>query len=110
MATATGNNGISYNSLVGEMNMKGIMRGLLIAVGALVVSASVARAQKTMTLGISAGLSLPSGDFADLQASGYHVGGHLNFAPESLPVELLLDGTFHSFKGNLDQPLPIDFR
>ena len=87
----------------------GTMRGILIAVSALAFSASAASAQKTLSLGISGGLTIPTGEMADAQASGYHVGGHLNLAPESLPVELLFDATFHSFGGNLDLPLPVDF-
>ncbi len=87
--------------------MKPITAGLALAFAALVLSTSSANAQKTLSLGVSGGLSVPTGQFADFQASGFHVGGHLNLAPASLPIQILVDGTYHSFDGNLDLATPI---
>jgi len=87
--------------------MKPITAGLALALATLVLSTSSASAQKTVSLGVSGGLSVPTGQLADRQASGFHVGGHLNFAPASLPFEILVDATYHSFDGNLDLTTPI---
>jgi hypothetical protein len=54
-------------------------------------------------------MGIPTGEFADFQESGYHIGGHLNLAPASLPVELLFDVTYHNFSGNSDLVIPVDF-
>jgi opacity protein-like surface antigen len=44
------------------------------------------------------------GEMADFQGSGYHVAGHANLTPASLPVEIMLDGTFHSFDAKSNVP------
>jgi opacity protein-like surface antigen len=64
---------------------------------ALISFASAAQAQRALSLGISGGLSLPMGEMADFQGTGYHVAGHANINSASLPFEILLDGTYHSF-------------
>jgi hypothetical protein len=89
--------------------MKSITVGVALAISALLISSSSASAQRVFAIGVSGGVSFPTGDMADAQRSGYHIGGHLNFNPPALPVELLVDATYHSFEGNLDLPDPIDF-
>jgi len=90
--------------------MKRITAGLAMAFGSLVLVSSSASAQRTVAIGVSGGLSVPTGTMAESQVSGFHVGGHVNLSPASLPFEILLDLTIHNFDGNMDQPSPLDFR
>jgi hypothetical protein len=66
-------------------------------------------AQRPLSLGVSAGLSLPNGDMADVLNSGYHIGGHLNLVPATFPVEIHFDVTYHSFDENNDILAPFTF-
>ena len=100
---------MNRTNLKGKQTMKPISAAVLTALASLIVVSSPAAAQRSITLGVSGGLSLPTGTMSDAFSSGYHVGGHLNFAPESSPVELMVDATYHSFGGNLDLPEPVDF-
>ena len=52
------------------------------------------------TFGVSAGASLPTGDFGDLYKGGYTVGAHLGLRPAASPLGFRLEGTFnqHDYK------------
>jgi hypothetical protein len=66
---------------------------------AVLTATSTASAQRVMSVGISGGVSLPTGDLSDSQDMGYNIGAQLNFAPPALPVELIVDAAYHSFEG-----------
>ena len=90
--------------------LKRILLGSSLAAALLLVGTSAAQAQKVFSVGVSGGLSLPMGDMSDVFASGFHVGGHVNIAPPSLPIEILLDGTYHGFEENSDLPPAARFK
>ena len=60
---------------------------------------AVAHAQMASPIkfGISAGLSLPTGDDKDVVSSGYNINGHLGFQPPLLPVGLRVDVLYNKF-------------
>jgi opacity protein-like surface antigen len=92
------------------MKGKGMLSLVAVALVAAMTTAQTAEAQRSFGLGVSGGLTLPTGDFGEVFNSGYHIGGHLNLAPASLPVELLFDVTYHSFEGDDDLVVtPFDF-
>lgn len=84
------------------------MKRTLTAFAALALTATVASAQdmaaavRPVTFGISAGVAIPTGDFADEQIgaakTGYQVAGHVGFVPAMLPVGLRFDGTWGQHK------------
>jgi opacity protein-like surface antigen len=67
------------------------------------VSASAALAQgataapRPLTLGASAGLTLPIGDFGDVTNTGFNVGAHLALRPATLPFGVRVEGQFNRF-------------
>ena len=65
----------------------------VVAVGMLaVVPASVARAQATFGLG--AGLTMPIGDYGDVDKMGFHFGAGASFALGAAPVRIRVEGTY----------------
>jgi hypothetical protein len=61
---------------------------------ATAVAAGAAGAQSStrpFSLGISGGLSLPTGDFGDAYNAGFNVSGHLGLQSSALPVGLRFD-------------------
>ena len=50
---------------------------------ALVALPSLATAQKSLSFGVSGGLSAPIGSLGDYASSGYDITGHVFFAPQS---------------------------
>ena len=82
-------------------------RSLLTAAAccALVASASVAQAQNMspVKFGVSAGVSIPSGDvadnvsFSDVVSTGYNVTGHLGFMAPMVPLGLRADVSWNKF-------------
>jgi hypothetical protein len=43
----------------------------------------------------------------DFHESGFHAGALLMYTPSASQVQLSLEGTYHSFDGNLDLPVPL---
>ena len=68
---------------------------------AALASAETAAAQdvtaRAFTFGVSGGLSVPLGDFADGVKSGFNAGAHLAFKPAALPFGLRVEGQFNQF-------------
>jgi opacity protein-like surface antigen len=67
-----------------------------------VASASTAAAQDAMaprafTFGVSAGLSIPTGDAGDVVKTGFNAGAHLAFKPAMLPFGVRVEGQFNQF-------------
>lgn len=68
-----------------------------IAALALVFSATAAEAQKPFSIGVTAGASMPMGDFGDIAATGWNAGGVLGISAPTLPVGLRVDASYNSF-------------
>ncbi len=49
------------------------------------------------TIGVSAGLALPTGDFGDGFNSGYNVSAHVAFKPAVSPVGIRVEGMYNRF-------------
>ncbi len=65
--------------------MKRALRALgLVAALAAPVALSAQSTTKAVRLGVSGGLSLPTGDFGEVLNSGYNITGHVYFTPVSL--------------------------
>jgi opacity protein-like surface antigen len=56
-----------------------------------------APAARAFTLGVSGGLSIPSGDAGDVLKTGFNAGAHLAFTPAMLPFGVRVEGQFHRF-------------
>jgi opacity protein-like surface antigen len=71
----------------------------LAVVGALALSPALLPAQgtgpRTVRVGLTAGATLPIGDFGDIAALGFNVGGLVEFQPVNMPVGLRLEGVYH---------------
>jgi opacity protein-like surface antigen len=75
-----------------------------VALAALTLSgASVAHAQGTgaatrpVSIGITGGLSIPTGDFGDFYSSGFNAGGLLEFSRPASPLAFRLEGEYQRF-------------
>ena len=66
---------------------------------ALAAGATTASAQGPVAIGIAAGASIPSGDFADFEKTGYHFMGTLAFGAPILPIGFRIDGMWNQFSG-----------
>jgi len=71
-------------------------------IAASLVSADAAQAQgaaapRPLTLGASAGFTLPIGDFGEAMNTGFNVGAHLAFTPATLPFGVRVEGQFNRF-------------
>ena len=83
------------------------MHKRLISTGALalaLVAPAVAGAQdlgstRAFTLGIAAGATVPTGDFADAYGTGFNIMGTLGFQPAAMPVGVRFDVMYHSLPG-----------
>jgi hypothetical protein len=65
-------------------------------------SVSVARpglAQKSYALGISGGVAIPTGVFADSTATGFGVTGFIALGVPDLPIGVRFDGVYNKFQG-----------
>lgn len=89
--------------------MKRILGAVTVLSFALVASASSAEAQdvgstRSVTFGVAAGASFPTGDFGDFWDTGFNVMGTLGMQPAAMPVGLRLDVAYNSFgaSGNFD--------
>jgi len=76
---------------------------LLLGASALLISATTAQAQGTsgsssgrpFKLGGALGATIPLGDFSDGADLGFHLGGLIEYKPESVPVNLRGEITYH---------------
>ena len=84
--------------------MKRTVLGVVTAVLALSVSASVVHAQRP-TLGIAAGATLPTGDLGDGFDTGFHGMVTLGFMPSMLPFGMRIDGAYNSMDGKDNSPI-----
>lgn len=75
---------------------------------ALALTAAAAHAQATgaptrpVSVGISGGLSIPTGDFGDAVKSGFNAGGLLEFARPASPVAFRLEVDYQRFDAKSD--------
>jgi opacity protein-like surface antigen len=71
---------------------------------ALIAGTANAQSVKPFSIGISGGLSAPTGDFGDAFKSGYNLSGMFELQPAGFPVALRLEGQFQKFdaKGGAD--------
>jgi opacity protein-like surface antigen len=60
-------------------------------------STLAAQAASRPTFGVSGGLAIPTGDFADGSKSGYDISVNLGFQPATLPVGLRVEGMYDRF-------------
>ena len=67
------------------------------AIAALVLSASTSSAQsnKSVSIGISGGATIPVGDFGDLYSTGFNGTGSLMFRSLGSPIGLRVDGMYN---------------
>lgn len=75
-----------------------------VAAAALVVSANSASAQaseRPITFGVAAGVSLPSGDFADAYKAGYNAALSAAFKSPLSPVTLRIEGGYDNFSSKI---------
>jgi hypothetical protein len=69
----------------------------MLAVAAFALMAPVAMAQAQLKFGIGAGASVPNGDFADANETGYHFLATAGIKPPLSPVGFRVDGMFNQF-------------
>lgn len=79
--------------------MQRALRALgLVAALAAPAALSAQTSEKPVSIGVSGGLSLPTGDFGEGLNSGYNVTGHVYFKPASLQsIRLRADVSFDRF-------------
>jgi opacity protein-like surface antigen len=75
-----------------KRTLVGVAMGL-----ALIAGAANAQSVKPFSIGISGGLSAPTGDFGKGYKSGYNVSGMFEFQPPAFPVALRLEGQWQQF-------------
>lgn len=71
---------------------------LALAVPALAGAQDVG-ATRAFSLGIAAGATVPTGDFADAYGTGFNIMGTLGFQPAAMPVGIRFDLMYHSLPG-----------
>ena len=72
---------------------------LLLAVVALFLLPPKSVAQKSYTVGITAGAAIPTGRFGDVQSKGKSITGFVGVGVAELPIGLRIDGMYHTFGG-----------
>jgi len=74
---------------------------------ALMAGAANAQSVKPFSIGISGGMSVPTGDYSDFIKSGYNLSGMFEVKPAAFPVALRLEGQWQKFdaKGGEDANL-----
>jgi opacity protein-like surface antigen len=74
-------------------------RSLIAAAVLFIASGAATRlsAQMPVSFGVSGGLTVPTGDFADEVDNGFNVGAHLGVRQPGWPVGLRLDGQLNRF-------------
>ena len=67
------------------MRVLGTGMGLMAALAAPAALSAQASTDRSLTLGVSGGLSLPTGDFTEGLESGYNLTGHVYLKPATFP-------------------------
>ena len=80
-------------------------------VSAAAISATTASAQsaKAVSIGISAGATIPVGDMADFYTTGYNGTASLMFKSYGSPIGLRIDGMYNKLSPKDDAPADFDF-
>lgn len=79
-----------------------LMKAAALTLG-LAVTAGTAGAQvmgRTVSVGIAAGATVPTGDVADFEGTGFNIMGTLGIQPVAMPVGLRFDVSYHSLSGD----------
>jgi hypothetical protein len=71
---------------------------------ALTITAQTAEAQRPMTIGVSAGVSIPTGDFADSHKMGWNAAAGLDYRFPASNLGVRFEGLYNSFEGEGDGP------
>ncbi len=86
------------------------MKGFSLAIAALAIAAlgttASAQSTKPISLGVSLGASIPTGDFGDIYQTGYNGTVSLGFNSAGTPLGLRVDGMFNSFPDRSDLVIP----
>ncbi len=61
------------------------------------VSATTAQAQRPVSVGVSAGAAMPTGDFGEAASLGYNVTGSVGLSLPAMPVSLRADAMLNQF-------------
>lgn len=77
-----------------------------VATVALFASTTSAQSSRPVTLGISAGASIPIGDFGDVYNTGFNGTASLGFNSVGTPLGLRIDGMYNKFGGRDDLIVP----
>ncbi|HEU4630264.1 MAG TPA: outer membrane beta-barrel protein [Gemmatimonadaceae bacterium] len=82
---------------------KHVMTGAALTLG-LALLAAPASAQdmgltRTVSFGIAAGATVPTGDVADFEGTGFNVMGTLGIQPVAMPIGVRFDVAYHSLSG-----------
>ena len=75
-----------------------------LTIGLLGVTPRTASAQKSYALGISGGVAIPTGIFADSASTGYGLNGFIALGVPDLPIGVRFDGVFNQFPGRTITP------
>src|SRR5688500_3577808 len=86
------------NQIKRNSNMRRILSAFVLGV-ALVTSASRAEAQRPVTVGLSAGVSIPLSDLSDSHKDGYNATAHLGINMPASAVGCRLEGFYNKFAG-----------
>jgi len=63
-----------------------------------------AQAQRSYTIGISAGAAIPTGKFSEGHSKGQTITGFIALGMDELPIGVRLDGTYNTFSGRAVTP------
>ena len=81
-----------------------------LAVMAGTAGAQGAGATRAVSFGIAAGATVPVGDVADFEGTGFNVMGTLGIQPIAMPVGLRFDVSYHSLSGEDFESIVVDRR
>ena len=73
---------------------------LALAAPAAIAGAQDIGATRAFTIGVAAGATVPTGDFADAYGTGFNITGMVGFQPAALPVGVRFDLMYHSLPGD----------
>jgi opacity protein-like surface antigen len=81
--------------------LKRFIPGIAMA-AALMLAPQSAEAQRPVTVGVGAGLSVPLGDFSDVNRTGWNVTGGIGFNFPATNVGVRFEGFYNSFEPEQD--------
>ncbi|HVF39818.1 MAG TPA: outer membrane beta-barrel protein [Gemmatimonadaceae bacterium] len=88
------------------MKLNRISLALGTAAIALFASTGVAQSSKPVSLGISGGASIPTGDFGDIYSTGFNGTVSLGFSSYGSPLGIRVDGMYNKFTDRDDLIVP----